>query len=200
MVQILLQEGLDVNEIDRNNRTPLHYAVYQNMNTDDDVNDRQKCIEHLVYNDADIDPCDIRQETPLHYASKYWSSELTKSLLDCNADLLITNRDGLNCLELAIEEKNEEVVKYFIQHDRIFELMRNAQERPSPNFIVTNSGVDTPMRKLIQHLPNMAFLVLEKCTITIGAKRTSVHKKVYNYEFLEDQHIGRNWAKSKNNS
>jgi len=198
MVRLLIDQQLDWNEFDMDDNTPLHYAVSSDDDKEEVVQDRITCIKHLLSGKADVNASNIRRETPLHNASRYGSRELVDFLLDHNADLLMTNVKGLNCLEMAIAEKNENVVKYFIEHDRIFELMRNAQiQRVSISNIITDNRVDTPMRKLIVDMPKMALLMLDKCTIEIGAENTGLHMNIYNYEFLDDEYFVNSWTKGK---
>ena len=56
---------------------------------------------------------------------------------------------------------------------------------------------DTPMRKLITSMPDMAYKVLDRCTTELGADETKLHQKSFNYEFLEDQFTIHKWAKGK---
>ncbi|UJR16752.1 hypothetical protein I4U23_003652 [Adineta vaga] len=195
ILKLLIDNELDSNALDMDNNSPLHYAVSWDNGNEESVKDRIECIDHLIHQNVDVDALNIRRDTPLHNASRYGSSKLVKSLLNHNADLLLTNRNGLNCLEVAIEEHNEEIVKYFIEHDRIFELMRNAQIQPRKFCFIKGHMAGTPMRKLIEHMPDMALLILEKCTIDIGGERIPLHNKIYNYEFLDDQYFINTWIK-----
>jgi hypothetical protein len=188
---------------DSMDRTPLHAAASWSTDNDDDNKKRKECIEFLIDHHADINARDLRRETPLHIACKSGSPESVKCLLEAKADLLVVNIHGLNCLEVAIEEKNEKVVKYLLSHDRVFELMRNAQiEKHLENGISTrifpSVKVSTPMRKLIKIMPDMALIMIEKCTITVGAERSHIYNNIYNYEFLEDQYSINDWIKGKN--
>ena len=45
---------------------------------------------------------------------------------------------------------------------------------------------DTPMRKLIRSMPDMALKVLDKCVKTVEDERTKLYAKTFNHEFLED--------------
>lgn len=49
------------------------------------------------------------------------------------------------------------------------------------------------MRKLIREMPKMALLLLNKCSMTIGEHGTMVHKRIFDYEFLEDQYTVQDW-------
>jgi transient receptor potential cation channel subfamily A protein 1 len=198
MVKLFIHENLDVNAPDMDDNTPLHLAASWDDDEEEDVESRKLCIKQLIDGKADVDALNIQQETPLHNASRSGSKKVVEFLLEHNADLLVTDIKGLNCLEMAIEEENEEVVKYFIKHGQIFELMRNAQlERDENGHIKSDGKADTPMRKLIVKMPDMALLMFDKCTIELGAEGTSSHRKTYNYEFLEDQYFVRSWEKSK---
>lgn len=143
----------------------------------------------------------VRRDTPLHIACEYGSSELVKKLIQYDCDLFATNADDYNCLEVAVDAKNEEVVRYLIESEYCFDLLRNAQIQQKPrnrcSFLTRRYTVDTPMRKLIRKMPKMALLVLNKCSMIIHNKGTAVHKSVFLYEFLEDQFTVIKWKKSK---
>jgi hypothetical protein len=206
ILKILLEHGADADACDINDWTPLHSAARCSMNQDDNK-ERAECIEILV-NDgkANINALNIRRETPLHIACEYGSKTLIKRLRKLGVDLFATNVNGYNCLEVAIEEGNEEVVRYLIDDDCGFDLMRNAQihvkdfswpflsNRSNRSFLSDHQRkVDTPMRKLIREMPKMALLMLNKCSMTVGTSGTSVHKKIFDYEFLEDQYNVNDW-------
>ncbi|CAF4891053.1 unnamed protein product [Rotaria sp. Silwood1] len=168
-------------------RTPLHDAASWSTDDDDDENKgRIEFIDILVKLKADINATDIRRDTPLHVACKTGSHILVKHLLKLKVDLLVTNIQGFNCLEVAIEEGNERVVKYLLEHECGFELMRNAQNEYPDN---------TPMRKLIRSMPDMAKLIIDECTLTVGAAKSHIHMEIYNYEFLEDWYFIDDWKK-----
>ena len=229
IVELFIELEADVNIRDVNDHTPLHEASRWSDFNEDDNQHRIDCIDCLVEARADVNALNIHRETPLHIACRYSSSDLVKKLLDHRVDFLQTNFRGYNCFEVAIEEKNEEVVKYIINQEIIFELMRNAQidERHLEpcctcgdetcrdcccmpccgcleycSFFTCRLGldrrtVDTPMRKPIIQMPDMAYEVLEKCTTTIGNEKSKVHQQFFDYEFLEDQYVIDRWAKDK---
>lgn len=227
IVDLFIQNHANVHARDINDHTPLHEAARWSDSIDEENENRIKCIGSLIRANAEVNVLNIHRESPLHIACRYGSSFLVKYLLNHGADLLQTNIQGFNCLEVAIEEKNEETVKYLIEHDYIFELMRNAQLYESHrepcctcgneayrkqccvpcckcidncSFYTCRLGLDrrtadTPMRKLIISMPDMALEILEKCTTTIGSERSKIHRKFFDYEFLEDQYVIRDWLK-----
>ena len=56
---------------------------------------------------------------------------------------------------------------------------------------------NTPMRKLIVSMPDMALKVLDKCVTTVGDEGRKLHEKHFNYEFLEDHFAIRRWCTGK---
>lgn len=233
IVQMFIHHKADVNKRDVNDHTPLHEAArWSDSSNREDNQHRIECINHLIKAGAEVNALNIYRESPLHIACRYSSSDLVKNLLDHDANLLQTNTHGYNCLEVAIEEKNEEIVKYLIDRDDIFELMRNAQicekhyqpcctygNRNCRKFCcvpcckcleicshytcrmgLDHRTADTPMRKLIINMPDMAFEILEKCTTTIGSEKSHIHKQFFDYEFLEDQYVLQNWTKGNVNN
>jgi len=210
----------------------LHEAARWSDSTKDNNQCRKECINRLIKAGADIDALNIRRESPLHIACRFGSPDLVKALLDHGANYLQTNLESYNCLEVAIEEKNDEVVEYLIAQDYIFELMRNAQiydDNLQPccsfgshrcrtcccipmcrcldkcSFYTCRLGLDvrqadTPMRKLIVNMPDMALKVLDKCKTTIGSDKSQVHQEFFDYEFLEDQYAVRRWARGNINN
>jgi ankyrin repeat protein len=150
---------------------------------------------------ANVNALNIRLETPLHIACECGSSDLITCLFELGADPFATNIDGFNCLEVAIEENNEEVVRFLVKHDHAFDLMRNAQiHRKKTSWLhsfVHHYEADTPMRKLIREMPKLALLMLDKCSMTVGETETHVHKQIFVYEFLDDQYTVREWAQGK---
>jgi hypothetical protein len=203
IVELLLKNKADVDACDINDWTPLHEAARCSTHPEDNIK-RTQCIKLLVkVGTAHVDALNIRRDTPLHIACEYGSSQLATCLLELGAEILATNVDGYNCLEVAIEHNNEEVVKFLLEDDNAFDLMRNAQvtEKKSEllHRFVTHYEADTPMRKLIRKMPKMALRMLDKCTMTVGTDRTDVHKQVYIYEFLDDQYTIKDWHEGKCN-
>lgn len=179
----------------------MHDAAKSSIHRDDNK-ERAECIETLVkIGKANINALNIRRETPLHIACEYGSKKLIKCLVKLGADLFATNVCGYNCLEVAIEQGNEHVVKYLIEDENGFDLMRNAQLREKKttwrSLFGKRYGVDTPMRKLIREMPKMALVMLNKCSMTVGTSGTGVHKNIFVYEFLEDQYTVKDWTEGK---
>lgn len=222
IVDMLIAYNANVHACDVNDHTPLHEAARWSDGSSEENRDRVECMEHLIAANAEVNVSSIHRESPLHIACRYSSEPLVRALLKHDANILQTNTQGFNCLEVAIEEQNTETVGYLIDHDCIFELLRNAQFKESSSQLCRGTAkdtdnvkccipcckpngccrvmrrvADTPMRKLIVTMPDMALKILDKCTTTIGSDKSKIHRIFFDYEFLEDQYAVRNWAKGK---
>ena len=101
-IQKLLENGVDINEKDFLNRTPLMYAAEdENLET----------IKFLIEKGANINEIDIKNETALIIALKNDNLETAKILIEYNADTSIKNEDCKNAYDIAKERQLEEIVK-----------------------------------------------------------------------------------------
>jgi len=171
IIKVLLEHGADANACDINDWTPLHDAARSSIHQDDNK-ERAECIEILVKKgEANINALNIRRETPLHIACEFGSKKLIKRLRKLGVDLFATTVNGYNCLEVAIEQGNEEVVLYLIKDDNCFDLMRNSQiqeKSTSRRFLVgRQSKVDRPMRnaQTDEKSTSRCFLIGRQCKV-----------------------------------
>jgi hypothetical protein len=117
----------------------------------------------------DIDIISNSWATPLHLACEKGHQEVVLYLLNAGASTSIRDAQLYNCLELAI-------------------MMRNAQ------LIKDTEAFDTPMRKLIRYMPDMALWLIEnKLTKIVGGPGQKVYQTIYDYEFYEDMLKVRSW-------
>ncbi|UJR32312.1 hypothetical protein I4U23_019776 [Adineta vaga] len=106
---------------------------------------------------------------------------------------LLTAIDGLghNCLETATLARNRSFVEYLLNLNNISlfkNLLRNAQILD-----IHYQHVDTPLRKLITCMPDLAYRVLDICITRIGNKYKAQYKIIYDFEFLEDHCFIEQW-------
>eukprot|EP00898_Chlorokybus_atmophyticus_P007991 jgi/Chlat1/8193/Chrsp76S00612 len=93
-----LAVGRDVNEADKEGRTPLHFSVAYSQ---------PAVFEVLVAAGAKLNATDSKQNTPLHYAAGYGRSDFIKPLLDAGADTSAKNSTGKTPYDLAtIDQRN----------------------------------------------------------------------------------------------
>ncbi|CAF4082826.1 unnamed protein product [Adineta steineri] len=136
----------------------------------------------------EVDAIGDRRLTPLHIACEFGHLDVVKYLIEKGASTTLRNAQLLNCLEICIEEQHVELVKYLLQLPNWREMMRNAQT------IEDTDAYDTPMRKLIRYMPDVALWVIEeKLTRKVGGAGQKVSKEIYDYEFYEDMNTVKQW-------
>ncbi len=114
--------------------------------------------------------------------------KIVQLLLKAGASTTLRNAQVYNCLEIAIVNQQKDVVQELFAQTSWREMMRNAQP------IEDTEAFDTPMRKLIRYMPDMAvWLIDNKLTQVVGGEGKKVHKTIYNYEFYEDMFVVKDW-------
>lgn len=83
----------DPNITDKENRTPLHFAV---------ATQHMDIIDALCGAGADIEAKDSKQNTVLHYAAGYGRTIAVKRLLDNGASPAVKNQSGKTAYDLAM--------------------------------------------------------------------------------------------------
>ncbi|XP_030850893.1 transient receptor potential cation channel subfamily A member 1 homolog isoform X2 [Strongylocentrotus purpuratus] len=164
-------------------RTPLHLAAGNGWTRPAGI---------LLHYHAHIDERDQSEMTPLHHACMNGQIEMVEMLLFDQDDDLITNKanavvcdeDGRTCLDHAIDNGYEDVAKLILRHSKWRELMCISSLDEETNYRTT------PMRKLIQSMPDVAQIVLDRCITVTGGEYSSKPSKTktveFYYEFLED--------------
>ncbi|KAL3318831.1 hypothetical protein Ciccas_002503 [Cichlidogyrus casuarinus] len=123
---------------------------------------------------------------PLLHAAINGHAEICGLLLDFGADPTVVSGQnykdvafGSNALEICIEKNNLSCVKVLLEDSKWMEMMKKRS--------VSGKNVESPMRKLIKNMPELALFVLDKCITKEKVdpeKDTRVIK--YNYEFIDD--------------
>jgi len=104
LAQILIDNGANINDKDRNGNTALHYCIYYK---------NYKLMELLVNNGADVNVQDNNGSTPLHLAIKknyangrHNEDYYTKFLIDNKADRYIKDNNGESYVSLLFGVDN----------------------------------------------------------------------------------------------
>jgi hypothetical protein len=126
---------------------------------------RYNSVRVLIENHSPIDPVDKNQHTPLHLAARNGHAEIIKLLLKHGAKIDKRTSNGDNCLDLAIGSNRYNVAEVLVNNRDWPLILRNAK------YDEQNSRWDTPLRKLIRRMPDIALIVLNKCCTTIAQKK-----------------------------
>ncbi|XP_023224750.1 ankyrin-1-like [Centruroides sculpturatus] len=171
----LLYAGANVESRNCNLWTALDCAAYGGW---------LKTARILLKAGSPVDPLDKSKTTPLHLAASKGHAKVVEMLLEFNAKIGQVDAENNNCLDLAIRSNQREVVLVIINNKNWKDALRN---------FTTSSkyGIhQTPLRKLIRHMPDVAEQVFDKFITDNGYN--SEHpklKKYYNYEFLDDMFV-----------
>lgn len=88
----LLTAGADVNSIDLNGYTPLHYACQFSMEVEPEG--RERVIDELIRGGADVNSQGRDGMTPLHYASMNGNERIINALIEAGANVDIPDAPG----------------------------------------------------------------------------------------------------------
>jgi ankyrin repeat protein len=90
-----IEAGGDVNERDKDGRTPLHHACIENDQT---------IVDLLLASKADVAPVDNDGWTPLHFAARNHHVEIVRTLLQSGSPVDVIDSHGNTPLFRAVFE------------------------------------------------------------------------------------------------
>ncbi|XP_020622350.1 ankyrin-3-like [Orbicella faveolata] len=172
----LLDRGAAIDARNANLWTPLDCAAAKGW---------VEAATVLLDENCPVDPTDKAKTTPLHLAAREGHVEMVKLLLSRKANITLTDSAGRNCLDMAIENNHKEVALVIIQHNDWRQAMRNKTK--------DGTTINTPMRKLIKKLPEVAEKVFNRCVKSNGYPVDHPQYGItLSYEFLDD--VSHEWA------
>ncbi|CAF1212237.1 unnamed protein product [Adineta steineri] len=210
-------EGNDEESKDRNFGLPILECIYNRFPEEREYlqifskrnDERQTCLHLAAAKGAlkivkflietvqlEIDTIADRRLTPLHLACQNGHRKTIAYLIEKRASATLRNAQLHNCLEIAIVNQHEDIVKELLTLPNWRDLMRNSH--PAKD----TEAYDTPMRKLIRYMPNVTIWMIDRnLTRTVGGHGDQVFKKVYDYEFYQDMSLVKKWyTQGKDNS
>ncbi|ELT91340.1 hypothetical protein CAPTEDRAFT_201917 [Capitella teleta] len=174
VVEALLQAGADVEARNCTLWTPLDCAAAKGW---------EKTVRVLLEADAPVDPMDKTKTTPLHLSSSRGHAGVVELLLKWHASVVQRDSEGRNCLDLAIDNGNKDVALCIVGSVKWKDALRNE------TLDVNTGNRDTPMRKLIRKMPDVAEKVFHRCSQANSHNPDSAAYEItFYYEFLDDMY------------
>ncbi|CAH1795593.1 unnamed protein product [Owenia fusiformis] len=143
VVRLLLVLGADISSRDDDQRSALMLAA---------MNGHVSVLSILLDNHCDITATDRLKNTALHYACMEGQADAAKLLLDNQANVKAKNVKSLTPLDMAIEYQCSDVAVALLKHNSWRSIME-----------VRDKNGYTPIKKLIQRLPDAAQVLLDNC-------------------------------------
>jgi ankyrin repeat protein len=120
VVKFLLDKGVSINEQTKDGNTPLHLAV---------ISDNKEVVEILCADESiEIDKMNNEGRTALHYAAENGFHDVSKILLEGNANPSVCLND-LTCFYLAVLEKTKKRHRINTdEYDKTIALFKNYED------------------------------------------------------------------------
>jgi ankyrin repeat protein len=156
-LKTVVQEGPDINSLDGNGYTRLHYAIQ---------NDDYQTVERLISEGADINLKDRWGETALYIAATRGYKSILEMLIEKGADVNATDHRDQSPLHQAVRNGYKDIVELLIAS--------NVDVNPE------NKAGQTPLDILMnrperQISNNQNFVNIRDLLITNGAEISSIH-------------------------
>ncbi|KAK0133972.1 Ankyrin repeat domain-containing protein 7 [Merluccius polli] len=170
---VQLAKKNDINQLDKENRTPLHIACASGhvdvvqflveskvkLNLCDNQNrsalmkavqcQHERCVSVLLEGHADPNLVDINGNTALHLAANIPSSSIATLLLEHEADINAQNKEGFTPLAVTIRENHVEMAEFLLKEGTDLDISDQGQR--SPLMIAAGNGQISMLRLLLQH-------------------------------------------------
>ncbi|XP_027160759.1 ankyrin repeat domain-containing protein EMB506, chloroplastic-like [Coffea eugenioides] len=101
----LLENGLDVDQVDKDGLTALHHAI---------IGKKEAVISHLLRRGANPHLRDLDGVTPLHYAVQVGAMQTVKLLIKHNVDVNAADNEGWTALHIAMQTRNRDIAKILL--------------------------------------------------------------------------------------
>ncbi|XP_043351530.1 ankyrin repeat domain-containing protein 26-like isoform X26 [Dermochelys coriacea] len=171
-LQQLLKKN-DINQLDKENRTPLHLACANGhldvvtylvdnkckLNLCDNDNrsplmkavqcQQEKCATMLLEHGADPNPVDVNSNTALHLAAQTANISLAVLLLEYNAHIEAQNKEGYTPLTIAITENHQEMVEFLLRKGA--DVHARDTSKRTPLMIAASGGELNLIKVLLQY-------------------------------------------------
>lgn len=101
----LMDNGLDIDDVDKDGQTALHKAV---------IGKKEAVISHLLRKGANPQKQDRDGASALHYAVQVGALQTVKLLIKYNVDVNVTDNEGWTPLHIAVQSRNRDITKILL--------------------------------------------------------------------------------------
>ncbi|CAB1337712.1 unnamed protein product, partial [Coregonus sp. 'balchen'] len=136
IVKSLINKGAQLNSVNQNGCTPLHYAASK---------DRYEIALLLLESGADPNVTDKLASTPLHRASTKGNCRLIQLLLKQSASTNIQDSEGNTALHLACDEERVEAAKLLVENGASIYIENKEEKTPLQ---ISKGGLATLLRRI----------------------------------------------------
>lgn len=178
----LVKRGANLNAEDNEKRTPLHYAVSKKAK-------QIAVVEQLITSGANVNTADNKDRTVVHYTAAHGHASVLECLAKHQANLGSVDKRGQTPLQLAVQDKNLDVVDAIIaimkqqapeKHTHLTQLPRSFYASRRLYFVFGGEKLKTVMTN-INHQSNgglidesLSFLVT--CLASFIAEKKPDHR------------------------
>lgn len=113
-----LDQGADIDHLDRENNAPLHYAV--------DKGD-MRVVEHLVTRGADINLQGPRKSTPLHICADKQNTDMARFFIRKGAKMTLRDEWGLSVPDRAAISRHKDMARFLREEPSLLQARRMKQ-------------------------------------------------------------------------
>ena len=138
-VRVLVENGVNVDEVDRDNRTALHWAA---------VFGQHEVIKYLISAGASVNAVQADGYTALHAASCFGHSATCQALLEGNADIQQSDKDGWKVYHSAACYGHLDVVKVMVE--RSIDINTETSDQETMLHFAASSGQLATVKYLIE--------------------------------------------------
>ncbi|KAK3102136.1 hypothetical protein FSP39_009078 [Pinctada imbricata] len=146
-VRVLIENGVHVDETDRDNRTALYWAA---------VFGQSDTARYLVSVGANVDAVQADGYTALHAAACFGYCDVCQVLLDGHADLQLTDKDGWNVCHSAASYGHLQVVQLVVNSGI------DINTRTKANETMLHCAVSSGRLPVVQYLVQQGVTIDEK--------------------------------------
>lgn len=175
VIEYLLKCGAVVNDKNAEAMTPLDCAA---------TSGHTEAVKILIWGGASVQSASESGSTPLHLSCIEGHVETTEELLK-HCEVGMTDNNGRNALDLAIDNRNDDAAIAILNHRDWHTAMRNRT--------LEDGRVTTPLRKMIARMPDVAMHCLNRCIAEEEEFPNDDEKYslTLKYEFMDD--VYSNW-------